>query len=75
MNEIRNKKEIIRKGFTPIDRKARELALRSLEAAIDAVNPKKLVESKILLKNSTLKINGYSLDLRKVREVYVIGGG
>jgi glycerate-2-kinase len=75
MATIKNKEELIRNGETKLNRKARALALRSLESALNAVDPKQIIKSKLLLKNLTLHVNGYSIDLKKFRNIYVIGGG
>lgn len=39
------------------------------------MNPAKLVNSKLSLQGSTLRVNGLSFDLDKFRNVYVVGGG
>jgi len=75
MATIKNKEELIRNGETKLNRKARALALRSLESALNAVDPKQIIKSKLLLKNLTLHVNGYSIDLKKFKNIYVIGGG
>jgi len=75
MITIKNKKQLVKNGETQLDRKVRTLALKSLESALNAVDPRHIIKSKILLKNSTLHVNGYSFDLKKIRNVYVIGGG
>jgi glycerate 2-kinase len=75
MATIKNKEELIRNGETRLNRKARALALRSLESALNAVDPKQIIKSKLLLKNSTLHVDGYSIDLKKFKNIYVIGGG
>ena len=75
MATIKNKEELIKNGETKLNQKARALALRSLESAINAVNPKQIIKSKLLLKNLTLHVNGYSIDLKKFKNIYVIGGG
>jgi len=75
MITIKNKEQLVKNGVTQLNRKARALALKSLEYALNAVDPKQLMKSKLLLKNSLLKVNGYSFDLKKFKNVYVIGGG
>lgn len=61
--------------MTQFDRKARELALNSLEAAVNAVDPQQLIKSRMILKNSVLKVDEHVFDLKKFRHVYVVGGG
>ena len=75
MATIKNKEELIKNGETKLNQKARALALRSLESALNAVDPKQIIKSKLLLKNSTLHVNEYSIDLKKFKNIYVIGGG
>jgi len=75
MATIKNKEELIENGETKFNQKARALALRSLESALNAVDPKQIIKSKLLLKNLTLHVNGYSIDLKKSKNIYVIGGG
>lgn len=75
MITINNKEQLIKNGGTRLNRKARTLALRSLESALNAIDPKKIIKSKLSLKDPKLKINGYSFDLKKFRNVYVVGGG
>jgi len=75
MINIKNKEQLIKNGETQRDRKARALALESFEFALNAVDPKEIIKSKLILKNSILIVNGFSFDLKKFRNVYVIGGG
>jgi len=75
MVTIKNKEELVKNGETKLDQEARALALRSLESALNAVDPKQIIKSKLLLKNSVLHVNGYSIDLKKFKNIYVVGGG
>jgi glycerate-2-kinase len=75
MINIKDKLELIKNGETKLNRKARELALGSLETALNIVNPKQLIESRLSLKNSVLNVDGHSFDLNKFRNIYVVGGG
>lgn len=75
MIQIKNKEKLIQNGETTLNRRARALALKSLEAAVNAVDPKKIIESKLSLKNRALKVDDYSFDLGKIKNVYVVGGG
>jgi glycerate-2-kinase len=75
MTEINNKGQLVKNGETKLDRKARELALTSLEHALNAIDPKHIIKSKLMLKNSNLKVDSYSFDLKKFKNIYVIGGG
>jgi len=75
MITVKNKEQIVRNGGTQLNRKARALALKSLESALNAVDPKQIIKSKLSLKNYILKVNGISLDLKKFKNIYVLGGG
>jgi glycerate-2-kinase len=75
MITIKNKEQVIRNGETQLNRNARSLALKSLESALNTVDPKQIIKSKLLLKNSTLHVDEYSFDLKKFKNVYVVGGG
>ena len=75
MISIKNYEELVKNGKTPLNRRARSLALKSLESALNAVDSKQLIKSKILLKKSILYVNGFSFDLKKFKSIYVIGGG
>jgi glycerate 2-kinase len=75
MIRIKNKHQLIEKGETTLIRKARALAIQSLEYAINSVDPKKIVNYKLSLKDSILQIEGHSFDLTKYKNVYVVGGG
>ncbi len=75
MITINNKEQLIKNGGTQLDQKARAIALKSLESALNAVDPKQIIRSKFSLKNSILKVNKYSFDLKKFQNIYVVGGG
>src|SRR4030066_253636 len=73
--QIKNKQQIIENTPTALTRKARTLAFNALEFALDAADAKKLTKAKVSLKNSTLTADGYSFDLKKSQNIYVVGGG
>jgi len=76
MTKLKNKNQLIQKGSTELTRKARTLALESLEHALNAADPKQMMmKSKLSLKNSNLHINGHSFNLENFRNIYVVGGG
>ena len=75
MIEIENREQLVNNGGTQLDRKARELALRTLEAALRAADPKQIVKSKVVLRDSVLKVDEYSFDLKRFKSIYVVGGG
>ena len=73
--QIKNRTELIKNGKTPLIRKARALALQSLESALNAADPKLLLNSKMRLETSSLRVGDYAFDLAKFKHVYVVGGG
>jgi len=75
MVTIRNKEQLVENGETTLDRKARRLALASLERAVQSVDPKRIMCSRLSLKNSVLRVDKHSFDLKKIKHVYVVGGG
>jgi glycerate 2-kinase len=75
MVTIKNKEQLIKNGMAQLDRRARELALNSLETAINAVDPKQIIKSKLAVRDLVLKVDGHSFDLKKFKHVHVVGGG
>jgi len=75
MVTIKNREQLVENGETQLNRKARAIALKSLEHALNAVDPKQIIASNVALKNSSLNVNGYRFDLKKFKKIYVIGGG
>jgi glycerate-2-kinase len=75
MVTVKDKAQLVKNGDTKLDRKARELALNCLESAVNSVDPKQIIRSRLLLRKSILKVDQYSFDLRKFKHVYVVGGG
>ncbi len=73
--QIKNREQIIQNGITHTTRKARSLALKSLECALNAADPKQLVQAKVKLENSSLLVENCSFDLTKFKHIYVVGGG
>jgi glycerate 2-kinase len=72
---IKNTQELIDNGETRLDRKARQLAFKSLEAALNAVDPRYIVKIKVTVTDSIMKVDNCSFDLRKFKNIYVVGGG
>jgi len=75
MVEIKNKEELINNSKSPLDRKARKLALNSLETALKAADPRGIIKSKVKLKEGLLTINKHPFDLKKFNNIFVVGGG
>lgn len=75
MAKIINREKLIENGETSNIRKGRDLALQCLEQAVNAIEPKRLIKAKIKVENDQLQVEGYTFDLRKFKNIYVIGGG
>ncbi|MEM2105181.1 MAG: glycerate kinase [Candidatus Bathyarchaeia archaeon] len=75
MIKIKNIEELVKHGEKRLDKKARALALKSLEKALNAVDPKQIIKSRVRLENSTLYVDKHSFNLKDFRNVYVVGGG
>ena len=75
MIRIKNKNQLVKNSETEVTQKARSLALRSLEHALNAVDAGKLLKAKVTMKNSVLHAGEHAFDLAKFRNVYVVGGG
>lgn len=75
MVKIKNKEELINNSKSPPDRKARKLALNSLETALEAADPRGIIKSKVRLKGDVLTINKHPFDLGKFNNIFVVGGG
>ncbi|HUK85735.1 MAG TPA: glycerate kinase [Candidatus Acidoferrum sp.] len=75
MIRIRNLEKLIENGESWHIRQSRSLALKCLERAINAAEPKQLVEAKVKVENNQLRVEDYLFDLGKFKHVYVVGGG
>ncbi|MGB9134947.1 MAG: glycerate kinase [Candidatus Bathyarchaeia archaeon] len=75
MQKIRSKKALIENAKSSLDRKARKLALEALEGALEAADPKKIIESRVAVKNKKLQIDRHEFDLGRFNHIFVVGGG
>jgi len=75
MVNIKNTEELLRNTESKLDRKAREIAINSLNAALEAADPKSIIKSKVKVKGNTLKVDNLSFDLGEFKRVLVVGGG
>jgi glycerate-2-kinase len=75
MVNIKNAEELLKNAGSSLDRKARELAMNALGAALEAVDPKVIIKSKVQIKGNTLKIGNLFFNLDEFKNVFVIGGG
>lgn len=75
MRIIRNFNQLIRNGVDEETSRARELALRMLEAGVRAADPKVCIHRSVKLEDDRLKVEGLVFNLKPVRRIFVIGGG
>lgn len=73
--KIKNRSEILSNAESNLNREARRIALDAIEGAIESVDPKRLIKSKVALSNGRLIVNGKLFDLKSFRRIFVIGGG
>ena len=72
---VKNATELIDNGKTQADREARRVCLGAVEAALKAVEPARLIKSKLSIAGSRLIVDDSRFDLAKFRRILVIGGG
>lgn len=72
---IKNEQELLKNAKSSLNRKARQIAINALNAALEASDPANIVKSKIKVEKNVLKVNGFSLNLNDFRNVFVVGGG
>jgi glycerate 2-kinase len=75
MVKIKNAEELLKNAKSSLDRKARELVINALNTALEAVDPKAIIQSQIKLKGNTLKIGKLSFNLQSFGNIFVVGGG
>jgi glycerate-2-kinase len=73
--KVLNKQEVICNAQTDTLQNARRMVLDGYEAALNAVQPRKLLQSKLAMQGSTLKVDELVFDLHNFWNVYVVGGG
>ncbi|MEM2351725.1 MAG: DUF4147 domain-containing protein, partial [Thermoproteota archaeon] len=72
---IKNKDNILRNAPSEIDQKAREIALKAIEKAINAANPKNIIRSRVKVINDNLIINEETFNLKSFKGIFIVGGG
>jgi len=75
MVNIKNTRELLKNAESSLDRKARELAINALNAALEAADPKAIIKSKVKVKGNSLKIDNLSFNLQEFKHIFVVGGG
>ena len=74
-NLIKNRDVLLENARSARDRQARNIALKAAEAAIKAVDPKRVVMSNISFDDNILRIKGLTFNLSSFKRIFVIGGG
>jgi glycerate-2-kinase len=72
---IKNASALIENGTTRKEKLARRLSLDAAEAALTAVEPSRLMKSKVRLSGKGIVAGSETVDLTRFRRVLVIGGG
>jgi len=72
---IKNSSELISNGLDDVTHGLRKDACTILESALNSVNPEQAIYNALHLNGDTLSFEGGSIDLSKVKRIYVIGGG
>ena len=72
---IKNAAELIENGETEAARRARRLSLEAVEVALAAVEPGRLIKSKLSVRGGQLVVQDTSFALERFRRILVIGGG
>jgi len=75
MAKVINKDELLSNAYSPLNRKAREIVLAVIENILDSIDPKKMVRSKVVLTDDTLRVNEKYFDLTTFERIFLIGGG
>ncbi len=72
---IKNFDTLISKGETAQESQARKTMLELLEVGINAVLPRNIIPNLVRVENNSLIIQNLVLDLSRIRNIYVVGGG
>jgi len=75
MIRIANRGSLLGNASSPLIRKAREIVQDAIEEAFNAVDPKKVIRSKVTLNGNQLNMNGEIFDLAGFKRIFVMGGG
>lgn len=73
--KIKNKQALIENAATELDKKARKIALAALEAALEAVDPIRIFNSRVTVESDMLRVGSHRFDLNDFEHIYVVGGG
>ncbi len=73
---VYNSNDLINNSCSELTRKSRQLNLETLEEALNSIKPEKLIRDSIKLKkNNNLIIGDTPVNLAKIENIYIVGGG
>jgi len=72
---IKNFSQLISKNLLNKQTELRKIGLNCIEIAIDTIKPEKLVKNSVKIIGENLKIQKDLFNLRKFKNIYIIGGG
>jgi glycerate-2-kinase len=75
MARIKNASELLKNATSSRDRKARRLAIDALNAALEVVDPERIIKLKVNVKGNTLLIGNLKFNLARFENIYIVGGG
>jgi glycerate-2-kinase len=67
--------KLVANGLSPKARAARAIALELLQSGLRAADPKEAITKHVLLKESSLRIDGLKIDLSRFSQIIVVGAG
>jgi glycerate-2-kinase len=75
MLRITNREALLSHAASPLNRRAREIALDVIEQVRNSVDPRRIIRSKVVLRKDQLSIDGNTFDLNAFKKIFVLGGG
>ena len=79
MSIIKNKKQLLINPRNELNRKVRSILLDSIEETLEGIDPEKLIQEKVKVKNGRLIVEGLYrkivLDLSKFSKIFLLGAG
>jgi glycerate-2-kinase len=73
--KIKNREKILSNASTEVNREARRIALDAVEKALESVDPRVLIRSKVKVSDNKLIVNNDIFELKDFRRIFVVGGG
>ncbi|TFG24572.1 MAG: DUF4147 domain-containing protein [Promethearchaeota archaeon] len=72
---VKNKSQLFPEDLNKSQKFLRDLAIKSLEKALSAVQPKNLIENSIKIRDQKIIIQNDVYNLKDYNKIYIIGGG